>query len=96
LQQNGAGRRNSQAELCGPKIHVPAAVIRNEASCSSMAPAGIANPTCIKLSSVSAENPLASNAALGTPRSPASANISNARRHCGLSGGLTITIAATT
>jgi hypothetical protein len=56
-------------------------VIRKEAGYSSMAAVGIANPTCTKLSSVSAENPLASSAALGTPRSPAPANISNARRH---------------
>jgi hypothetical protein len=70
-----------QAELRGPKTHVPASVIRNESGCSSMAAVGVANPTCTKLSSVSAENPLASSAALGTPRSPALANISNARRH---------------
>ncbi len=67
--------------LRGPSASLPEFVICIGAIDARRDVNRAANPTISKLRSISVENPLASSVAAGTPVSPASSNISSARRH---------------
>ena len=70
----------------------PASVIRVQAAgwppARTASIVGVASPTRTRLFSISAENPRAISTASAMPFSPASASISSAPRHSGLSGTL--------
>ncbi len=89
-QRIPTGPESGPPSLAGINAHLPVSVIRNQARFPTRSVVGVANPTRTKLCSISAEKSHAIRSASAMPPCSASANISSARRHLGLSGILSI------